>query len=187
MDLMEAIKHRRSVRAFTDAPVAKKTLEELVHAAILAPSATNSQPWHFTIIQNKALLDRISDASKAHMLKLLEHAPPERAAAMHAHLADPHFHVFYHAPAVILISAIGGDWAPEDTALAAENLMLAAYGLGLGSCWIGFAQKWLETAEGKKAIELDPQYIPVAPVIVGYAKGETPPVPRKAPLIRWID
>ncbi len=186
MDLMEALKHRRSVRTFTDAPVATKTLEELVHAAILAPSANNAEHWHFTIIQNKALLDRISDASKAHMLKVTDFATAGSRVREHL-VASNDFHVFYHAPAVILISTLASDWAVEDASLAAENLMLAAYGLGLGSCWIGFAQKWLETDEGKKAVELDAQYVPVAPIIVGHPKGETAFVPRNAALIHWIN
>ncbi len=187
MNVIEAITHRRSVRAYTDAPVAKKTLDELVQAAILAPSAFNAQPWHFTIIQNAALLYRISGESKALMLKAIDQAPTSRAAAMRAHLIDPDFHVFYHASAVILISAIADDWAAEDAALAAQNLMLAAYAQGLGSCWVGFAQKWLQTAEGKEAIQLSPQYQPIAPIIVGYPKGETATVPRKVPLVHWID
>ncbi len=187
MDMMEAIKHRRSIRAFAEQPVDKKTLEALVDAALWAPSGFNAQPWHFTIIQNKALLDRVSDASKAFMLAAIEGSPDKRAQALHAHLADPHFHVFYHAPAVILISATAGDFAAEDAGLAAENLMLAAYAQGLGSCWIGFAQKWLETPEGKKAVELDAAYVPVAPIIIGHASGDAPPVPRNPPHIRWID
>ncbi len=186
MELMDAIKHRRSVRAFTDVPVAKEVLLGLVDAAIWAPSANNTENWHFTIIQNKALLDRISEATKAHMQKVTDLATAGTRVRQHLH-AGPDFHVFYHAPAVILISTIGGDFAVEDAALAAENLMLAAHGQGLGTCWIGLAQKWLETAEGKRAVEIGPRYIPVAPIIVGTPKGETPPVPRKAPLARWID
>jgi nitroreductase len=186
MELMDAIKHRRSVRAFTDAPVAKETLLGLVDAAILAPSANNAEHWHFTIIQNKALLDRISDAAKAHMQKVTD--PASAGSRIRAHLtAGSEFHVFYHAPAVILISTLSGDFAVEDAALAAENLMLAAHGQGLGTCWIGFAQKWLETAEGKQTVELDPHYIPVAPIIVGHPKGATPDVPRATPQIRWIN
>jgi nitroreductase len=186
MELMDAIRHRRSVRAFTDAAVPKEVLLGLVDAATLAPSANNAEHWHFTIIQNQALLDRISDASKAHMLKVTDLA--SAGSRVREHLtAGSDFHVFYHAPAVILISTLNGDFAIEDAALAAENLMLAAHGQGLGTCWIGFAQKWLETAEGKRAVELDPHYIPVAPIIVGMPKGETPPVPRKTPAVHWID
>ena len=70
-------------------------------------------------------------------------------------LIGPGFHIFYHAPSLIVISASQtGPWALEDCSLAAENLMLAAHASGLGTCWIGFAQAWLETAEGKTALQL---------------------------------
>ena len=70
-------------------------------------------------------------------------------------LDTPDFHIFYHAPVLILISVIGeGPWIVEDCSLAAENLMLAAYAEGLGTCWIGFAQGFLNTPEGKKVLGL---------------------------------
>ena len=54
-------------------------------------------------------------------------------------LNDPKFHIFYHAPVLVVIAAAEPtDWAVEDCALAAENLMLAAYAKGLGTCWIGW-------------------------------------------------
>jgi nitroreductase len=185
MDVMQAIYKRRATRGFTTVAVAAKILEELVAAAIQAPSAVNAQPWHFTIIRRPALLDRISAAAKVHMLKTLDRgsAPNE----ISQHLDNPNFHIFYHAPTVMLISAKGGDWAVEDAALAAENLMLAACAQGLGTCWIGFAQRWLETAEGRRAIELDAEYQPIAPIAVGYPCEPAPPVPRKSPILRWID
>jgi nitroreductase len=64
--------------------------------------------------------------------------------------------------------------------------MLAASAAGLGTCWIGFAQKWLATPEGKAALKLPENYMPVAPIIVGHAKAPPPPVPRKEPEIRWL-
>ena len=71
-------------------------------------------------------------------------------------------------------------------ALAAENMMLAAYASGLGTCWIGFAQTFLNTSDGKNMLGLPATTVPVAPIIVGHPKTEVPPVPRKAPDIRWI-
>ena len=81
----------------------------------------------------------------------------------------------------------GSAWAAEDAALAAENLMLAACAEGLGSCWIGFAQRWLETAEGKRTIDLGADYVPVAPIIVGYPTATVPPVPRRPATINWLN
>jgi len=87
----------------------------------------------------------------------------------------------------ILISAEAhGPWIVEDCALAAENLMLAACAAGLGTCWIGFTQSFLNTPEGKKALDLPTGWVPVAPVIVGHPKNVPPPVRRKEPKVRWV-
>src|SRR5664279_2327080 len=95
-------------------------------------------------------------------------------------LADPHFHIFYHAPTLIVISVPGdGPWGAEDCALAAQNLMLAALDQNLGSCWIGFAQGWLNTEEGHNALGLPRQSRVLAPILVGHPKVAAPPLPRK--------
>jgi nitroreductase len=86
---------------------------------------------------------------------------------------------------LIVICAPEGAWAAEDCALAAQNLMLAAHAAGLGSCWIGFAQGWLRTPEGRAALKIPPDVLPVAPIIVGRPKTEPKAVPRKAAEIHW--
>jgi nitroreductase len=102
-------------------------------------------------------------------------------------LSDPKFHIFYHAPVMILISAlIQGFWITEDCALAAENLMLTAYAAGLGTCWVGFAQGFLNTSDGKNLLSLPATWVSVAPIIVGHPKSAPPPVPRKQPEVRWV-
>jgi len=185
MDLREAIYSRRSVREFSARAVQGQALRRLIDAAIQAPSAVNSQPWSFTVVQDRELLARISTHSKAHML-----ATPAREVSLHrleAMLRDPGFDIFYGAPALIVISSVAADrWATENCALAAENLMLAAHAEGLGSCWIGFAQGWLGTPDGRAAIGVPPNYVPVAPLIVGYPKAPPPAVARKEPEVHWI-
>ena len=81
---------------------------------------------------------------------------------------------------MILISGKEGEWTAEDVGLAAENLMLAAHAVGLGTCWIGFAQPWLKTPEGKRAVELDPNYIPIAPIIVGLSARDAAACPAQS-------
>lgn len=182
MELFEAIRGRRSVRAFKPEPVSRELLNQLVEAAILAPSAVNEQPWHFTIITNRAALDNIASSAKACMLEDVAEQPDHFRQT----LSDAQFHIFYHAPALVVISAASGTrWAVEDCTLAAENLMLAAHALGLGTCWIGFAQRWLETVEGRAALGFADGEQAVAPIIVGHPKTSATAVERRKPRVRW--
>jgi nitroreductase len=184
MDLEQAIRARRSVRDYASEPVPRDTLRALIDAAVQAPSAMNTQAWAFSVVEDQKLLTRVSDAVKAHML---EHLPAAEAPPVRAMLSNPEFHIFYHAPALVVISSTRrGPWETENCALAAQNLMLAACAAGLGTCWIGFAQAWLATDEGRAMLQLPATHRPVAPIIVGRPKAQSAPVARRAPEIRWI-
>jgi nitroreductase len=185
MELRDVIYNRRSVRDYAPQPVDESTLKALIDAAIQAPSAINEQPWSFCIIRDQGLLDRISQKARVHMMQ--EASSGKVPTRLREHLADPNFHIFYHAPALILISAIeAGIWAVEDCTLAAQNLMLAAYAAGLGTCWIGFAQHWLQTDEGKAVLRLPNHYLPIAPIIIGHPRSQAPAVERRPAQIRWV-
>lgn len=185
MELHEAIYSRRAVRDYSSEPLDRRTLTGLIDAAIQAPSAVNEQPWIFTVVQDRELLDRISRESKASLL-----SAPSGAVRQHRLgelLQNPEFNIFYRAPALILISsATPGAWAVEDCSLAAQNLMLAACDAGLGTCWIGLAQGWLATPMAKAELELPATCVPVAPIIVGRPHSMPAKVARKAPTIHWI-
>lgn len=185
MQLDEAIRSRRAVRAYEDRPVEESLLLQLIDAAIQAPSAVNEQPWSFCVVRDKVLLRRIGAASRTYVLAttpagLLSHHLEEV-------LGDERFDIFYGAPVLIVICSVTRNrWAVENCSLAAQNLMLTARAAGLGSCWIGFAQSWLAEPDGRKALGLPDACVPVAPIIVGYPTSFPPPVPRKPPEIRWI-
>jgi nitroreductase len=184
MDLQHVIMSRRSVREYTAASVDEPTIRRLIDAAVHAPNAVNQQPWTFSVVRDQNVLDRVSRAAKVHMQANM---PAGLQSPRFSMLGEPSFHIFYHAPTLIVISAVApGPWIVEDCALAAENLMLAACAAGLGSCWIGFAQGYLNTPEGKEALGLLPTTVPVAPIIVGHPKGTPPAVARKEPEIRWV-
>lgn len=186
MEVMDAIYHRRATRDFTDAPVAKTLISSLVSAAIQAPNAMDLQRWAFVVVQDRALLERVSSKAKAHMLATME--PDSVVAPLRAHLSAPNFNIFYNAPIVIVICATESDtFAYQDCCLAAENLMLAAYANGLGTCWIGFAEAWLNQPEGKTALGIPAHYRPIAPIIVGYPRATPPAPPRHQPDIIWIE
>jgi len=179
MELEQAIRDRRAVREYTTQPVDDALLKRLIEAAIQAPSAMNEQPWLFTVVRDKALLARISN-SKAALVASASGAYLET-------LSNPAFDLLYRAPVLIVISsATNGRWAAENCAMAAQNLMLAARAAGLGTCWIGMVQGWMSSPEGKAALQLPPDSVPVAAIIVGHTASFPPPVPRKAPEITWI-
>jgi len=185
MDVMEAIYQRRSVRAYTDQPVDKATVEALIKAATYAPSSMNEQPWAFAVIQDPRKLASWSERIKAHVLKRLK--PDSPMAKYREMLSNPDYDVFHRAGTLIIICARPGTHnGAEDCSLAAQNLMLAACATGLGTCPIGFARLWLSQARIKRSLGIPDAYVPVFPVVVGYPSGETPPVPRRAPeILLW--
>ena len=129
MDVYQAISSRRSIREYTDQAVDPGMIGRLIDAAVHAPNAVNQQPWSFTVVRDQVLIDRVSREAKSHTLSDMSAV----SASLHSDhfrslLSDPKFHIFYHAPVLILISAIAqGPWIVEDCSLAAENLMLAAH------------------------------------------------------------
>ena len=144
MEVMEAIEARRSHRAYKPDPLTGEQLDTLLKAALASPSAVNRQPWHFTVVQDPALLKRINDATAEDMMK-------KAAEDRSPRFADPAFDVFYHAPAVIFIS---GDknfyWSQIDCGIAVENLALSAMGLNLGSVIVGMPRMVIEREGGEE-------------------------------------
>ena len=182
MELMEAIYKRRSVRFFTEEPVDKDTIDKLINAAIQAPSAMNGQPWSFSVIQDKALMQKISDDSKSYLLASIPAKP--YLEGYRQLFSNPEFNIFYNAPALLTVFAKPeGPNAPCDCALAAQNIMLAAHALGLGTCWIGFAQMSFNTPELKEKLGIPKEYVAVAPIIIGHPAKTSPDVIKREPEI----
>jgi nitroreductase len=191
--VLEAIRERRSVRAYRPGQPADAVILRLLEAAVHAPTAMHAEPWGFVVVQDRAALGRYSERAKAMLL-----GPAEMAvgwgsvAAPHpehrARLADPAFNVFYDAGTLIVVCRRGdGAFADADCWLAAQNLMLAATAEGLGSCCIGFALPALNTADLKRELGIPAEGAAVAAVIVGTARDAAPPVPRKPPqVLRWL-
>jgi nitroreductase len=182
MNVMEAIYNRRSVRAYTDQPVDKTTIEALIKAATHAPSSMNEQPWAFAVIQNPTQLAAWSDRIKAYVLKHLKPGSP--LAKYRDMISSSDYHIFHRAGTLIVICArLDAHNGEEDCSLASQNLMLAACSMGLGTCPIGFARPWLSQAKVKRSLGIADEYVPVFPVVVGYPSGETSPVQRREPEI----
>jgi nitroreductase len=186
MNVLEAIRTRRAVRAYTPEPIDDATIRRLLDAAVLAPNAMNEQTWLFAVVQNKDVLKRWSDRAKSLLLDQASADP--KTAHYNPLLADPSFNVFYDAGTLIVIaSSSRGTYTDADCWLAAENLMLAACDMGLGSCPIGFAVPLLNTRQVKEELALPESAVTVAPIIVGRPRLTVPVVPRSQPQISaWI-
>jgi len=188
MQLLEAIHSRRSVRAYTDRVVDEATIRALLHAAVQAPSAINTQPWRFSIVQSKARLKHYSDRAKETMLTKAHAATDPRAAQFMEVLEDPAFNIFYDAGTLVVIGVeTRTTYSDADCWLAAQNLMLAACDLGLGTCVIGFAVGVLNTPEIKAEIGLPESGAALAPILVGYPLATPDPMSRDEPrVLSWI-
>jgi nitroreductase len=113
-----------STRAFINQKIDPKTIDLIVKCGIKAPSAMNQQPWHFSVIQNRKIINKISFETIA----ALQQSNPEQKPA------SSRQRLFSHAPVVIIFSmASDSDSAMFDTALACENMSIAAQSLGLGA------------------------------------------------------
>lgn len=148
METLEAIRTRRSVRAYTEQEISDRDLEDLLKAAMQAPSAKNSQPWHFIIIKDKKILNEIPKFHKT--------AP-----------------MIANAPVAITICAdLSLENHPDcwmlDCSAAAENLLLAAHDKGLGAVWTAnYPIK--EVQEGmKKLLNLPDNIVPHCVIPIGY-------------------
>ena len=179
--VLECIYTRRSVRDYLNKPVPKEIIDELLAAAVMAPSAMNRQPWHFSIVEDKENLDYFNDRA----LKQWKIAGIGMKLAMRL---QGYGSVFYNAPLLIVVSGKKGyEWLKDDVGLAVQNMFLAAHSLGLGSCWIGFAKPLNKDDVAKKRLGIPKDFEIVAPLIFGYAKRSKKKIPKRKPkVLKWI-
>src|SRR5262245_65629596 len=112
MNVLRAMRERRAVRDYTPEPVSPGMIYQLLSSASWAPSALNEQPCHFTVITDEKLLDEVSVKAKAWLLENISSLP--QPALFRDLLKDDRFHLLYHAPVLIVISAPTlGPWAVE--------------------------------------------------------------------------
>jgi nitroreductase len=164
VEVLEAIKTRRSVRRFKPTPVPGEILERVLEAARWAPSWANTQCWRFIVVRDVRL--------KAELAATLRGRPVEDAAEASKNAATD---ALLQAPLVIVACAeMGksgylqgvpstdkGDWYMFDVALAMQNLVLAAHSLGLGTVYVGLfdarqAAAILKVPDGFSVVAITP-------------------------------
>lgn len=154
MDAMNAILTRRSIRRYTDKPVSDGTIKELLKAGMAAPSANNKQPWHFVVVRDKNIMNKIMEV-------------------------HPYSKMLKEAPVVISVCANAenyGDTAywVEDLSAATENILVAANALGLGAVWLGVYPSKDRPEQIKNILGLPDGMLPLNLISIGYpAEGKS--------------
>jgi len=168
MEVLDAIKTRRSIRRYQSTPVDDKTLETVLEAARWAPSWANTQCTRFVIVKDNDTKAKLADSlGKGNpATEAVKNAPLVVVACARLGRSG-----FYRGEA----TTDKGDWFMFDVGLAMENLVLAAHALGLGTVHVGLfdavkAGEILGVPEGYCVVELSP---------LGYPDGEAKTPPRK--------
>ncbi len=161
--LIELMKRRRSCRLYLEKPVDRMVLDDLVRAAVTAPSGTNSQSWKFIVLPSREEVLRLGEATadfyrrlnrKASSLPLrflLRLTGNKTLQSYYENYFDTVEmaldewdkagldRLFHGAPAAIVVAADKTSSCPgEDALLASQNMLLMGEALGLGSCLIGY-------------------------------------------------
>jgi len=168
MDFFELIKKRRSIRKFADREVEPEKIRKILEAVRIAPSSSNSQPWHVTVVRDKkkiAALSRSAMPGSRFVISWMAGAPLVFVLCVRRKLTHRFSTPFGHQNL----------WL--DAGIAGQHLVLAAQALGLGTCWIG----WFTESRIRKLIEVAGNYRVVALIPCGYP-DENPKVRPRKPL-----
>ncbi|TYP49260.1 nitroreductase family protein [Thermosediminibacter litoriperuensis] len=160
-EAIRVLKERRSVRQYTQKPIPREILEDIVDCARLAPSANNVQPWVFVVVTE--------EEGKKELARL---------ATWGKFIADA-------AACVAVFCEKDNNHAVEDGSAATENIMLAAKAYGIGSCWVaGYRRPYSE--EVRQFLGVPEKYELISLVPLGYA-DKTPNPPKKplSEVLKW--
>lgn len=152
MEALEAILSRRSIRHYTNKPIAEGMVKKLLEAGMSSPSACDFQPWHFVVITERRLLGEIPTF-------------------------HPHAAMLPEAPLAVLVCGepdTSRYWQ-QDCSAAAQNILLAAHALGLGGVWLGVYPREQRVAPLRKMFNLPESITPLALIAVGYPAESLPP------------
>jgi len=143
LEVSEAIRSRRSVRAYDSRPVPDDVVTKVLEAGRVAPSANNRQPWHFIVVKDQKKREALSEGKYA---KFLKDTP------------------------VVIVGCGDQDasekWCVVDCTIALQQMVIAATGEGLGTCWIG---SFFEDRV-KELLKVPPRFKIVAMLAMGYPK-----------------
>jgi len=152
MNTLKAILSRRSIRQYKKKKVSKQKINEILKAAMYAPSAMNYQPWHFLVV------DKREDIN--HLYKI-----------------NPHAEMLLKAPLAIIVcgdlkAEMNIDYLVQDCSAATQNALLEIHNLGLGGVWISAYPNQNAVEQIKKYYEIPENIVPVSIISLGYPAEE---------------
>jgi nitroreductase len=148
METIECILTRRSIRKYTEGPVANDVVEQLLRAAMAAPSSANEQAWQFVVIRDRQMLNLVSTVhTYSYMLS--------QAALGILVCEDPSFEV-------------NAGRGPLDCSAATMNILLSAHSLGLGAVWVGIYPVEERINKIRQMLSIPSHVIPISLVSLGY-------------------
>ncbi|MDL2289426.1 nitroreductase family protein [Clostridia bacterium OttesenSCG-928-F22] len=164
MDAIEAIMSRRSIRRYTGQDVTEETVEQLLRAAMAAPSTIDNRDWAFVVVRERDILNQII-ANQDGNASMLANAPLAIVVCGDLKLA------LQRTP----------DYWVQDCALATENILIAAQALGLGAVYLG-TYPVAHRVEGlKKILNLPEHIVPLTVLSIGYPAMTLPKEDRYEP------
>lgn len=168
-DFLKLVQERQSDRAFdASRPVEKEKMDRILEAARLAPSACNAQPWHFIVVDDPELKNRVADTTSNRILNINHFT---KQAPVHIVIVEESTN----------LSAGFGGWAKNkhfphlDIGIATAHICLAAEAEGLGSCIIG----WFDEKAMKKVLQIPSSKRVLLDILIGYSTQELRDKKRK--------
>ena len=200
MELFDAIKGRRSIRRFKDAPVKESDIVAIINAARKAPSPGNSQPWHFVVVKNKPLMKQMAEAVRNATDQLINWSRDEKAKKKLENYKKSYYTLFENAPVTIVVltepyisdteTILKEQGFNQDEILlrrplpglqgvsaAIQNLLLAAHSFGYGTCWM--TGPVIAVHEIVKMLDIKPPKYPIALIPIGIPDESPAERPRK--------
>lgn len=165
--MLKAIWERQSIRRYQNKPVEREKIEELLRAAMNAPTARNAQSWRFMVVTKRDALDHMTDL-------------------------QPYTGMMKTAPCAIIVmgdrnASQPDEYLYEDGAAAIENLLLEAVNQHLGTCWCAIGPKQERMENFRQYYQIPDHLLPIAVVAVGYSDEVKPKEDRYDPQkITWF-
>ncbi len=169
--IYESIMSRTSVRSYTDKAISADTVEMLLRAGMAAPTARNSQPWHFVVIKDRTKMDEI--AAKSHQEQMLK---------------ESQLFIVVCGDMNKTLEGEGREYWIQDCSAATENILLAVNALGMGAVWTGIYPISERVALYNEMLQLPENLVPFCNIVIGYpAEQPTPKDKWKVENVTYIE